>query len=387
MAAVRMSAREMIERLISFDTTSRESNLELIHFVADYLDGHGVASTLIHDESGTKANLYATIGPEIDGGVVLSGHTDVVPVDGQDWSSDPFQVVERDGMLVGRGTADMKSFIAIALALTPDFAAAKLRVPVHFAFSYDEEVGCLGVHGIVSHIEGMTTKPMAVIVGEPTDMTVVNAHKDCCSMITVVTGLEGHSSATQLGVNSIMHGAELVSFLAGLADEFMTRELDERFTPPYTTVEVGVIQGGTAANIIPRQTKITWGCRALDRAHVDEIRSRFEAFATDEVLPRMRERHADCAIETHQRSRIPALMPENGSPAETLALMLAGSNRTYAVSYGTEGGIFQEAGIPTVVCGPGNIAQAHKPDEFVTLSQIAECETFMRRLIKELRVG
>ena len=385
MSGVTLSTREMIERLISFDTTSRESNLDLIDFVANYLDGHGIASSLIHDESGRKANLYATIGPDIDGGVVLSGHTDVVPVDGQDWSSDPFAVVERDAKLFGRGTSDMKSFIAVALALVPEFTAADLAIPVHFAFSYDEEVGCIGVHGIVAHIDGLKTRPKAVIVGEPSDMKVVNAHKDCTSYHTVVSGLEAHSSATQLGVNSIMHAADLIGFLADLAEEFSERDLDERFDPPYTTLEVGVVNGGTAANIIPKETRFTWGYRALKHAHGEEITERFRKYADEKVLPRMRARHPDCAIDMELRARIPALMPENGSAAETLALALVGSNQTYAVSYGTEGGIFQQGGIPAVICGPGNIEQAHKPDEFIALDQVGQCESFMKRLIQELR--
>ena len=257
MAGTTYTPREMIDTLIGFDTTSRDSNLELIHFVRDYLDGHGIASTLIHDETGTKANLFATVGPEGNGGVALSGHTDVVPVDGQDWASDPFTVVERDGRLYGRGTSDMKSFSAIALALVPVMQAKGLKRPIHFALSYDEEVGCLGVHSLVDYLVKTGLRPQAVIVGEPTEMKVVNAHKGAFSFYTTVTGLEGHSSATDKGVNSIYYAAELIGFLQRLAEEMKTEQVNDRFDPPYTTVHVGTVHGGTAQNIIPRETVFT----------------------------------------------------------------------------------------------------------------------------------
>ena len=383
--ATTYSPREMIEKLVSFDTTSRDSNLGLIHFVRDYLAEHGVDSALIHDETGEKANLFATVGPEIDGGVVLSGHTDVVPVDGQDWHSDPFDIVERDGRLYGRGTCDMKSFIAIALALLPEFQTRRLTAPIHFAFSYDEEVGCLGVDGIIRHIDGLTTRPRAVIVGEPTDMTVVNAHKSCYGMETVLTGLEAHSSATQSGVNTIFYAAELIGFIQALAEEMKTKaDPESRFDPPYTTVHVGTIRGGTALNIIPKETKFVWEYRAVPADDGPEIRERVEAFAREKLLPKMRAVFPEADIITRQRSAIKGLAPQNGSPAESLVMALAGTNQTFAVSYGTEAGAFQHAGTPTVICGPGNIAQAHKPDEFIELSQVDACIAFMRRLGEHL---
>jgi len=385
MPATIYTPREMIDTLIAFDTTSRDSNLELIHFVRDYLSGHGVNSTLIHDETGAKANLFATVGPGGDGGVVLSGHTDVVPVDGQDWHTDPFTVVERDGKLFGRGTSDMKSFSAIALALVPEMLAKPLKQPIHFALSYDEEVGCLGVHGLVGHLAEAGIRPQAVIVGEPTEMSVVNAHKGCFSFYTTVTGLEAHSSATPDGVNSIYYAAELIGFLRQLAETMKSEQANERFDPPYTTVHVGTIKGGTAQNIIPRETKFTWECRVVPGGDPDELRGRLDAFAAEDVLPRMREVYPDANITTEVRSAIPPLLPEDGSPAESLVLALAGSNQTYAVSYGTEAGIFQRDNhIPTVVCGPGNIREAHKPNEFIELSQIDACVGFMRRLIDRM---
>ena len=372
----------MTKKLVSFDTTSRESNLDLIEFAAAYLEELGIATRLIHNAERTKANLYATIGPADVPGVVLSGHTDVVPVDGQDWSTPPFEPVEADGRLFGRGTSDMKSFIATALALAPDMAKADLKMPIHFAFSYDEEVGCLGVHGIVSHIGGITPLPRAVIVGEPTDMRVVNAHKGVFAFRTTVRGLEAHSSATHMGVNAVMFAAELVSNLSEMAkDQRDSDRTNDRFDPPYTTVHVGTIRGGTALNIIPKECSFVWEYRLIPGEDEQAIFQAFDNFATQVVLPLMQAVSPQASIVTERTGRVAPLVPEADSPAETLAMMLAGRNQTDVVSYGTEGGIFQEAGIPTVVCGPGNILQAHRPDEYIAIAQIDACEQFVRKLI------
>jgi acetylornithine deacetylase len=384
MTAQIFTPRKMIDRLVAFDTTSRESNLELIHFVRDYLAGHGVASTLIHDQSGTKANIFATVGPIVDGGVVLSGHTDVVPVDGQDWSSDPFEVDERDGRLYGRGTADMKSFSAIALALVPTMVERGLSLPIHFALSYDEEVGCLGAPDLSRHIQGLPCRPQALIVGEPTEMKVVNAHKGCCAIRTVVTGLEGHSSETHKGVNSIFAAMELIRYLADRAEELKISNVDPRFDPPYTTLQVGTITGGTAGNIIPKETTFWWEYRSLPDIDGAAIVAEFKTFATNEVLPQMRAVYPGADIRIDVRGEVIPLLPEDGSPAETLVLALTGSNQTYAVSYGTEAGIFQKGGVASVICGPGSISVAHRPDEYVEISQVEACAAFMRRLIERL---
>ena len=382
MNARAMTSVEMIRRLVGFDTTSRNSNLELIHFVQDYLAEFGVESRLIHDESGQKANLYATIGPDDRPGITLSGHTDVVPVDGQEWSSDPFTVERRDDRLYGRGTADMKSFVAVALALVPEFVARPLKTPISFAFSYDEEIGCFGVHGIIRHLRGGGVLPRLAIVGEPSGMRVVNAHKGVRTFTTTVTGLEAHSSATDRGVNAIFYGARLIAFLDDLAAEFRERgDASGRFDLPCTTISVGIVNGGTALNIIPGQCRFVWESRLLPDQDGDEIIDRFEAFAAETVLPKMRRVFAHASIVTEQRVMVPGLRPEEGSDAETLVMALAETNRTHAVSYATEAGLFQEAEIPTVICGPGDIAQAHRPDEFIALEQVQACEAFMRRLL------
>ncbi|MDO8420752.1 MAG: acetylornithine deacetylase [Parvibaculum sp.] len=387
MPATRYTSRELSEKLIAFDTTSRNSNLELIAFVEDYLEGHGISSTRVANEDNTKSNLFATIGPkDCAGGIVLSGHTDVVPVDGQDWTSDPFSVVERDGFLFGRGTSDMKSFIACALAAVPDFVAADAQIPVHIALSYDEEVGCLGVRPMIDTLIRALPRPQVVIVGEPSGMKVVNAHKGIRSYTTTVTGLEFHSSQTHQGVSAILYAAELISELTRLADEMRVRgDASGRFTPPYTTINVGLITGGTALNIIPRTCAFTWEYRSLPDADETEILTRLNRYAEDIVLPRMRAVYAGASVTTVVRAESPGLAARDGDAGETLVLKLARCNQAEAVSYNTEAGLFQLADIPTVICGPGSIDQAHKPDEFIALSQIAECDRFMARLAEHLR--
>lgn len=371
----------MIARLVAFDTTSRNSNLELMAFTAAYLEDWGVTPHLILNGEGTKANLYATIGPDIPGGVVLSGHTDVVTVDGQPWSSDPWTVTEKDGRLYGRGVADMKSFVALCLVAVPEFVAAKPRRPIHLAFSHDEEVGCIGVRTLIADLGRRFPKPGLCIVGEPTEMAVVNAHKGIRSFRTEVTGREAHSSQTDKGVNAVMVAAELIMKLKALADEMMARgDASGRFDPPYTTVQSSTIEGGTALNILARQCKFQWEYRFIPGADEFEVFNKFQDYVGSEVLPKLRRIAPEADIQTIVRSRVPPLLAEPDSPAETLAKRLVGSNAAEAVSYGTEAGLFQEIGVPTVICGPGSIQQAHKPDEWIALDQIAQGEAFMRRL-------
>ncbi|MDP6588269.1 MAG: acetylornithine deacetylase [Alphaproteobacteria bacterium] len=382
----RYSSIEMIKRLVSFDTTSTASNLALINFVADYLAALGIDSHLIHDESGEKANLYATIGPRDVPGIVLSGHTDVVPVDGQAWDTDPFEVVEKENRLYGRGTSDMKSFIAIALAMAPDFATRDLKTPVHFALSFDEEVGCLGAPLMIRKMDQLGAKPRAVIVGEPTQMSVVNAHKGVYSFITTVKGLERHSSETHRGVNAIAYGAELVNFLTTVGEEMRDQQSDPEsgFDPPFTTVHVGTMQGGTAQNIVPLNCIFSWEYRLMPGEDASDIRNRFQAHVERVVLPKMHAVDETTAIETEVRAVVPGLVPEDGSAAEALVLALARKNSTEVVAYGTEAGQFQEAGNQAVICGPGSIAQAHKPNEYIDLGEVRACEIFMRRLLDEV---
>jgi len=373
--------REMIERLVPFDTTSRNSNLPLIEFVADYLRSHGLQPKLISNEENTKANLLVTLGPDEPGGIILSGHTDVVPVDDQPWTTEPFRVVEKDKKLYGRGTADMKSFSAIALALVPQFLKRGVKTPIHIALSYDEEIGCLGVRPMITEIARNLPKSKLAIIGEPTDMKVVNAHKGIRSFATLVTGREHHSSQTDRGVNAVMVAAEMITYLGSLADEMRKRgDPSGRFDPPYTTTQASLIEGGTALNILARHCNFQWEFRFLPGTSESEIHERFEARARERVEA-LRRIAPEADIETTARSRVPPLMPQANCPAEALAKQLTGRNSSEAVSYGTEAGLFQEAGIPSIVCGPGNISQAHKPNEFIELSQVDLCVAFMHRLM------
>jgi acetylornithine deacetylase len=375
----------MLERLVAFDTTSAKTNLPLLDFVAAYLAEHGIRSELVHDETGRKANLWATIGPERDSGVVLSGHTDVVPVAGQDWATDPFRVTERDGRLYGRGTADMKGFLAVALSLAPEFVAAKLRAPVHFAFSYDEEVGCIGVRRLIPFLAERGVRPAAVIVGEPTSMQVVTAHKGIRAFRTTVTGVEAHSSRSELGLNAIMYAAKLIAFLRKAASDFKAHaDAHSGYEPPYPTVNVGVIEGGTALNIVPKTCSFLWEVRTLPGADDGELLRRFEAFSRDEVLPDLRAEAPAASIVTAPSHRVPALADEPNSAAATLALALAGKNEARRVSYGSEAGLFRDAGLSTVLCGPGDIADAHRPNESIAVAQIDACVRFQRGLVRHL---
>lgn len=381
MAGATYSAVEMLHRLVAFDTTSFRPNLDLIQFCADYLAGHGIEADLIHNPEGTKANLVATIGPRVAGGVVLSGHTDVVPVAGQNWESDPFEVVERDGRLHGRGTADMKSFLAVALALVPEFLARPLKVPIHLAFSYDEEVGCFGAVPMLEHLAAHLPAPLAAIVGEPTDMKVVNAHRGVSVYRTAVTGRPGHASATHKGVSAVAYAAECVAFLGRLAEEM--RECappNDDFDPPYTTINVGRVEGGSAVNVIAPACAFDWESRALPGGEGGEAARRLTDFAAGELLPRMRAIAPEADIVTEEIVAIPAFLPEPGSPAEALVLMLTGQNRARTIQFASEAGLFQGAGIPTVICGPGHPDQAHRANEYVTLADVDVCQELLGKL-------
>jgi acetylornithine deacetylase len=373
---------DMLRRLVAFDTVSANSNLDLIRWVSDYLGSHGIAAHLTYDEAGNKANLFATIGPaEAGGGVILSGHTDVVPVAGQPWDSDPFTLIERDGRLYGRGTADMKSFIAIALALVPELKSRPLRRPLHLALSFDEEVGCFGAPRLIEALPQGTGRPSLVIVGEPTAMAVANAHKGCHVFATAVSGLEAHSSAPQRGVNAIVAASEIIQFISGLAAEARNAPRPESgFEPPYTSFNIGTIAGGTAMNIIPRQCEFTWEFRPLPGDDATAIRARIEGFIATDLLPRLRRVHPGATVTTRALASVPSLFAETGSPAEELARQLTGANESTVVAYGTEAGLFQHAGIPAVICGPGSMEQGHQPNEFITLDQLAAGTAFQRRL-------
>lgn len=379
------STIELLGKLVAFDTESSKSNWPIIHFIEDYLRRRDVAFVTVPNAAGDKAAIFATIGPLRDGGIVLSGHTDVVPVAGQAWSGDPF-ILRRDGSrLYGRGATDMKGFDAVCLAMIEEFKAARLTVPVHILLSYDEETTCMGPLDTIARFGRDLPKPASVIVGEPTLMHVADAHKAIATYHTTVYGLEAHSSKPHLGANAIEGAVALVGELYRMAAEFEA-EADpaNRFDPPFATVSVGTIHGGTARNILARECAFHWEFRSLPGMAQNMALRRLEAFAQATVLPHLRRHAPQAQIETVTEVEVPGLAPDAGSSAESLALKLARSNRTIAVAYATEAGQFQRGGIASVVCGPGSIDQAHQPDEFIEIGELDACIGFMRRLIGEL---
>jgi len=312
---------------------------------------------------------------------VLSGHTDVVPVAGQPWSTDPFAMVERDGRLYGRGTADMKSFLAVVLALVPEFLATRLRVPIHLALSYDEELGCLGVGGLLEDLATALPRPAIAIVGEPTSMRLANRQKGFYGFTTVVTGRDGHSSGTHRGVNAVTYAAEIVGWLARLAAEIAEQgPFDGGFDPPYTTLNVGVIRGGTAVNIIARQCSFDWEFRPIPGFDAALIKHRLDDHVAANILPRMRKIAPEADVVTTMSLSQSPLVPDADSPAEALVRLLTGANTAGAVAFSTEASLFQDAGMSAVICGPGSIEQAHQPDEFIAVEQVDACLSFLRRL-------
>jgi acetylornithine deacetylase len=379
------NAIDTLRHLVSFDTTSRNSNLALIEWVEAYLKPLGAVLTRVPNDDGSKTNLIASFGPlDKAGGVVLSGHTDVVPVDGQDWHTDPWTLSEKDGKLFGRGTCDMKGFSACALALAPAMAAANLSAPIHIALSYDEEIGCLGAHSLVDRLNALYPGVAAVIIGEPSDMNVVSGQKGLSSFYVEVTGREAHSSQIQQGVSAIMEAVPLMAAIHEMAaDARAVAPSDSPFEPPGTSITIGVVEGGTALNILARHCTFVFDIRfeAGDdpRKYEDELRVLVEA--TD---ARIKAHAPEGGATLIRRSLSPAMTPEVDGAAEALARALTGDNNLRAVAYATEGGIFQNGGLSTVICGPGSILQAHQPDEFVQIAQIESCVGFLERLVARM---
>lgn len=385
MTAPRLTSAEMLEKLVGFDTTSHKSNLDFMAFVQNYLDDHGVASKLIFDESGTKANLHACIGPDDIAGTVLSGHSDVVPVTGQNWSSDPFRLIEKDEKLYGRGAVDMKGFIAVVLASLPDMIEAPLKKPFHFAFSYDEETGCTGVVSLAEFIaEHLPVRPELCIIGEPSSMKPINAHKGAHHIHCEITGHECHSSLAPYGVNAVEYGAELVTHIKQLARRIAEKgPYNTDFDPPFTTLHTGVFEGGTALNIIPNQASFELEIRAIPEQDSDKLFSEIREYAFKILEPHMHSIDPKAGFKFTETAKIPAFSISDNSDAVQRVQNLTGENETRKVSFATEAGHFHSRGISTVVCGPGNIEQAHKPDEFIEREQLLKCERFIKGLLKQ----
>ncbi|NBF09673.1 acetylornithine deacetylase [Pseudomonas sp. Fl4BN1] len=381
-----LSSRELLARLVGFATVSRDSNLELIGFIRDYLAEQGVPCELIYNPQRTKANLFASIGPADRGGVVLSGHTDVVPVDGQAWSVEPFVLSEREGRLYGRGTADMKGFIASVLAAVPSFTRCSLRLPIHLAFSYDEEVGCLGVRPMLEQLQQRPNRPVLCLIGEPTELRPVLGHKGKLAMRCQVRGAACHSAYAPYGVNAIEYAARLIGKLGDIGRQLAQPERhDPRFDPPFSTVQTGTIKGGRALNIVPAECEFDFEVRTLPGYDAQAVVDELQRYAGEQLLPKMQAIQADTGIGLQPLSAYPGLATAPDSEAAELLALLSGSREFGTVAFGTEGGLFHEAGIATVVCGPGSMEQGHKPDEFISIEQLDACDAMLMRLAQWLQ--
>jgi len=372
----------ILDKLVSFDTTSHKSNLEIISYIHAYLQNLNVPCQLIPNETGDKSSLFASIGPAVPGGVGLSGHTDVVPVVGQNWHTDPFQLTRKGSVLYGRGTTDMKGFLAVILACVPLFKNSALKRPVHLIFSYDEEIGCTGVRPMIEKLGQDLPLPDFVMVGEPSNCQVVEAHKSILSFVTHVCGLEAHSSVRHRGVSAIEVAAKLITFLSHSQDELARVQHEPRFDPPFSTVHVGHVTGGTARNIVAKDCSFAWEVRALPDFDGAEIVNKMMAYAKTDLLPDMLALCDQCHIETEKLGSVPGLMAS--ARAVELGLKLAQQNSSYAVSYGTEAGLFEIGGVPSVICGPGNINEAHKPNEFIEEEELMQCAQIMVRTAEYL---
>ncbi|UWR93193.1 acetylornithine deacetylase [Phaeobacter inhibens] len=375
----------ILSDLIAYPTVSADSNLEMIAYLANRLEDCGARVDVMFDAGGQKANLFATLGPDTDGGIVLSGHSDVVPVTDQDWTSDPFTMVERDGRLYGRGTCDMKGFIAATLAMAPEFAEQISRRPIHFAFTYDEEVGCIGAGHLVQALRERELKPRLALIGEPTSMRVVEGHKGCHEYSTRFQGLEGHGSDPGRGVNAVEYAARYVSRLLDLRGDLQQRTPpDSRFDPPWTTLNIGALNGGSAHNVIASKAQVDWEMRPVQPSDADHVKETMARYCRDTLLPTMQAIYPEASIETEVVGEVAGLTPTTQNEARELMADLLGSNAAELVPFGTEAGLFQELGMDVVVCGPGSIAQAHKADEYLSLDQLSQCLTVLNRLAGRL---
>ena len=380
-----MNTINRLSRLIAFDTTSRHSNLALIHDCADYLESLGLKPWLSHNADQSKANLFATIAAadgNTEGGLILSGHTDVVPTDGQAWQSDPYRADIREGRLYGRGSADMKGFIAAVLAAAPAMVQAGLKRPLHIALSYDEEIGCLGAPVMIAELQKRGLTPEHCIVGEPTSMRMVVAHKGIHTFRCAVHGKAAHSSLTPQGVNAIEYAAKLIVFINELAGRLKARhDTDPDYDVPFSTLSVNTIAGGIAGNIVPQLCEFEFDYRNLPHMSPADITAPIEAHIREVLQPQMQAVDAACRIDMRHGENVPAMPEAEAALLHDLITQLVQDSSRLKVAYATEGGQFQQAGIPTVICGPGNIEQAHKADEFVELSQLARCDAFLHKLI------
>ena len=377
--------REILARLVAFPTVSADSNLELIAYAEDLLSDAGATLSLSRDASGAKANLFATLGAAGDGGIVLSGHTDVVPADASEWTSDPYTLAERGDRLYGRGTCDMKGFIAACLAMAPRFAETRLARPLHLALTYDEEIGCFGARALVGEIARAGIRPAVAIIGEPTGMGVIEGHKGCYEYTTEFTGLEGHGSQPDKGVNAVEYATRYVSRLLDLGERLKARApAGSRFDPPWTTLQVGRMSGGTARNVIAGACSVEWEMRPVQPEDAAFVKTDLGDYVDRVLLPAMRAVSPASGIVTHVVGEVEGLQVVDDSEARDIVCALTGCDHADVVPFGTEAGLFQSAGISSIICGPGSIAQAHKPDEFIAIGQLAACLEMLDKLRSRL---
>lgn len=377
----------ILAQMIAFPTISADGNRDLTDFLAETLRAAGARVLVFQDITGLQANLFATLGPEGPGGIVLSGHTDVVPVTDQTWTADPFTMVERDGRLYGRGTCDMKGFVAACVAMAPLWAKRDLQAPIHFAFTHDEETGCFGAQTLTAWMAAQGMHLAAALIGEPTEMQIVDGHKGCNEYTTIVTGLEGHGSAPERGVNALEYAARIALLLADLRTTLRQRApKDCPFDPPYTTINIGALHAGSVANIIPGRAVLDWEMRPVQGSDTAFVRNALDQFVTG-LLPDMRALAPDASITTQIVAEIAGLVPMTDNPARDLVMALTGANSAGLVPFGTEAGLYQRIGVPSVICGPGSIAQAHKPDEYLEISQLARCLDMLAALGARLEQG
>ncbi len=375
----------LLRSLIAFPTVSQDSNLDMIDYLAARLEASGARVEVMQDAAGRKANLFATIGPEGDGGIVLSGHSDVVPVADQVWATDPFALHEADGLLYGRGACDMKGFIAAAVAMAPIFAQRMGGRPLHFSFTYDEETGCVGARALAEALTARGLRPGVALIGEPTMMRVIEGHKGCCEYSTHFTGLAGHGSAPDMGVNAVEYAARFVARLLALKDTLRARAPGgSRFDPPWTTINTGALIGGVAHNVIPSTAQVDWEMRPVQQSDFALVKEDLHHYCTDILLPAMRAVYPQADIRTETIGEIEGLIPAEVSEARDIMMELTGANGADVVPFGTEAGIFQSLGMSSIVCGPGSIEQAHKADEFVTMDQMIQCLEMLDRLSLKL---
>ncbi|WP_299881634.1 acetylornithine deacetylase [uncultured Sulfitobacter sp.] len=379
------TTKAILADLIAFPTVSADSNLEMIAYIGTLLKQSGAQVQLFRDPSGKKANLFATLGPPCDGGIVFSGHSDVVPVTDQEWTTDPFCMTERDGRLYGRGSCDMKGFIAATLAMAPRFAEVVRDRPLHFAFTYDEEVGCIGARQLAHSLGEIGIRPSVAIVGEPTNMRIIEGHKGCYEYTTSFQGLEGHGSNPDLGVNAVEYAARYVTYLLDLKERLRgMAPATSRFEPPWTTINVGALHGGTVHNVIAPKAQVDWEMRPVQKSDADFVKSHLQKYCSDVLLPKMQAVCPDALIETHVVGEVDGLVPVLENEARQIVARLIGTNDAGLVPFGTEAGIFQDLGMDVVICGPGAIEQAHKADEFVEMDQLNQCLAMLGRLADTL---